>query len=239
MDINWANPFTFLDPLFKHPPPPPFFSFIFHFKPFLLFRPETLLLQILSIFFTFLAQAWLRHGEDITTDPGRRLLLLPLLTAPTLVLILPRPPLRLLLPPPWQLARVLLPWLLQQLLLLLIPLLLLFLPHAGMILELAPLLHLLHIQGQHGGPHLPKGPKPLAQGSLPVPGPRSPIHHLIKALLEISLWICPRLQSSGDLSSTAPLLSENLITVLRTCITKFIMIFRPLLKIQSSETLCG
>ena len=98
-----------------------------------------------------------------------------------------------LLPSPL-LARVLLPCLLllqQQLLLQF--LLLLLLPHTDMLSELAPLPHLLHIQGQPGGPHLPKGPRPLAQGSLPVLGPKSPIHDLIRALLEIPFWIYPRL----------------------------------------------
>ena len=99
-----------------------------------------------------------------------------------------------------------------------------------MLPELAPLPPLLHIQGQLGGPHLPKGPGPLGQGSLPVLGPRSPIHHLIRALLEIPLWICPLLRSSGDPYSTTTLLPKILIAVLGTCIVKFIMIFRPLLQ---------
>ena len=114
-----------------------------------------------------------------------------------------------------------------------LPLFLLLLHLTGMIHGSDLLCHLLLIRDH------PRGPRPLAQGSLPVPGPRSPLHHLTKALLEISLWIYPLLRSSGDLSSTEALLPKIPIAVLGTCIVRYIMIFRPLLKIQSSVTLCG
>ena len=56
-----------------------------------------------------------------------------------------------------------------------------------------------HILGHPGGPHRPRGPGHPTQESPPVLDPQSPNHHLLKALLEISLWICPLHRSSGGL----------------------------------------
>ena len=44
-----------------------------------------------------------------------------------------------------------------------------------------------HILGQPGGAHLPKRPRPIAQESPPVPGPKNTSHHLLRALMEIPL----------------------------------------------------
>ena len=60
------------------------------------------------------------------------------------------------------------------------PLLLLLLPHAGTILGLALFLPLPSILGQPGGPHFPKGSRPLASESPPVLGPKIASQPLIQ-----------------------------------------------------------
>ena len=110
------------------------------------------------------------------------------------------------------------------------------LPRGGTIPGLAPFLHLHLILGHLEGPRCPRGLGPPAQESPPVPGPQSPSHHLLKALQEISLRICPLHRSSRGPTSTAALFQGMLIAVRGIYTTRFIMISRPWSKILSSET---
>ena len=111
-----------------------------------------------------------------------------------------------------------------------IPQVLLPLSQGDTIPGLAPFLPLRLTLGYPGGPRHPRGAGPLTQESPPILGPQSPSHHLFKALLEISLRICPLLPSSGGPTSTAALFQGMLIAVGGICMTRFIMISWPLPK---------
>ena len=132
--------------------------------------------------------------------------------------------------PPLPPLKTFLPWVM--------PLLLLPLTQGGTIPGLAPFLPLRHILGHPGGPRRLRGLGPPNKESSLVPDIQSPSHHLLKALLEISLRICPLHRSSGDPTSTAALFKGVLIAVRGICTVRFIMISRPSLKIQSSEIRC-
>ena len=110
------------------------------------------------------------------------------------------------------------------------------LPRGDIILDLAPLHHLLHIRGQPEGPRRPRGPRIQAQGSHPLRDPRRHPHRLIRELLE------PRIYPLHLLSGGLPFIvdpSRGMLTAVgETCTGRFSTISWHLPRTRSSETPC-
>ena len=139
-------------------------------------------------------------------------------------------PLLPLLPLPQQLYRALF------LLMLRVPLLWpLYL--GDIILGWGPLHSLLHIPGQPGGLHLPRGPRLQAHGSHPHRDLGRHPHHLIRVLPEPQTYL--RHPSSGGLTSPTTPYRGMLITEIEISIGKCTTISLHLSQTWSSETPCS